>query len=737
MAVLNIYRGCQNWPDYVAGQPGIKVFERAVQGRAIYSDSGGQTGCGSLIVGLSSGDYKIAVESGLGAIGGGIAWVEEKSATSVDFPFDKLAGGVEALNADFNLLIGDLIWKLQMRQAHLNNVLAEVRLPEFEREARAFRTRAERAYLNGWYEEALPDFMEAAKRNYPDFAVHRSIASILLYYLMDVPGALEYFRKSARYARASDAHQAAEAHYFAAMICIMERRLPEGLSHLDQALSLNPRLLDAYYHRAALAAMAGDFAAAMTDLEPAVKGDPRYFDRAGREPVFDGIHQELEALLDRLLGPAREKAEQIRREREELKNYVIVNEEEEQISHLFEELEEQTSGTRTFMAAPGFLDTLSRAQQEIAGIYDRFHKQYEIDPRDYVRSIAFSPNGRLLASGFLHGGISVWDVDSGLDVLSLVGHLASVNSVAFSPDSQLLATGSRDKTIKLWDVAARHPLLNLIGHRDEVSAVAFSPDGRWLASASHDRTVRIWRVETGREVQSLLGHSGKVTAALFSPSGKLLATGSSDRTVKLWGVGTGEALLTLKGHTKGVASLAFSPDGKLLASGGDDANVKVWDIGTGSVAQTLKGLRYSVTSMAFSPDGRLLAAGSLGQTIMLWKLDTALAIKSLRYSDISYNSVAFSPHGEWLAFGSRDLQLWLKAVLTSEQYATVKAGEDRALTAKMGADSTAPAKHLFASFDEAEPLQHGFCEVCSKKLGRFERLFRDRCKIHRVSRARR
>jgi WD40 repeat protein len=752
VGVLDIYYGRQTWSDYVSAQPGIGVFSRSLYHRQDDAESlQPRVHSDSVKVGLNPTDYQVAVESGLGALGTGFGYTGEGTRHALEFGFDKLAAGIDGLGADFNLLMGDLIWMLEMQHATLHNILQEIRLAEFEREARAYRNRAERAYFNGWYEEALGDFLEAEKRNYPDFAVHRSIANILLYHLVDLPRALEYFRRAARYAGPSDARQAAEAHYFAAMICLIERRLDEAQAHIEQATQLNPALLEAHYQQASFSALASDYAAAIASLEPAVKGDPRYFERARREKVFDGMKAELAGLLERLMQPAQEKADQVKHDREQLSKYVIVGPEGERLTHLFDEIEQQMAGPKAFMAGLGFFETLSRAQQELSGVYDLFNKQYEIDPRDYVRSMAFSPDGRLLGAGFLNGGIMVWDVARGAAVLSVTGHLASVNSIAFSPDNQLLATASRDRTIKIWDVARGQTLLNLIGHTDEVRSATFSPNGQWLASGSHDRTVRIWRVETGREVQSLTGHTNKITSTSFSPDGQLVATGSSDKTVKLWDLSTGRAILTLKGHLKGVASLAFSPDGQWLASGADDTTVKVWDVGSGRIAQTLRGHRFSVTSLAFSPDGRLLAAGSLGRTIMLWRVSTGSAVKSLRYSDISYNSVAFSPQGQWLAFGSRDLQIWLKAVMTSEQYATVKAG-DRAVTQEgaapggiwelnegastnaQGSASTGnmiSARFIFDRFAEARPIPDGFCEVCFKKLGRFERIFHDRCKIHR------
>jgi WD40 repeat protein len=135
----------------------------------------------------------------------------------------------------------------------------------------------------------------------------------------------------------------------------------------------------------------------------------------------------------------------------------------------------------------------------------------------------------------------------------------------------------------------------------------------------------------------------------------------------------------------------FSPDGKWLASGGEDAMVKLWEVATGREVQVFKGHNNSVSSIAFSPDGGMLAAGSLGQNIIVWKVTTGIVIKHLRYENISYNSVAFSPKGQWLALGSRDLQLWLKVILTKEEYAAVREGEERAWQArKFAAEKPAP-----------------------------------------------
>jgi tetratricopeptide (TPR) repeat protein len=731
MELLDLYYGRKAWSDCLQEQLKVEGLEEFFSWRPGGPDS---PVCGAegarVALELSPADYETVLESGLGAMGAAISKIgfharmvtttlalqQYRAGGEGGYPADRqygvgrergdpsepghlqalidptictlctlelgmdvLAGGIDRLNADFNLFMGDIIWKLEMQHETLSTVLQEIRLAEFEREARAYRTRAERAYINGWYEEALGDFLEAEARNYPDFAVHRSIANISLYHLVDLPRALDYFRKAAKYARPSDRRQSAEAHLFAGIVCIMLRQLEDAISHMAVAANLNPELYEAHYQNACLQALCGQADSAMANLEPAINGDPRYYERARRDSLFDEMRPQVEGLLDRLLEPVHHRMAQVERDKDKLSGYVIAAPEKEHIAKLFRAVEEKRdTAATTYKAGLVFLETLSELQRELAGIHDLFYKQYEMDPRDYVRSIAFSPDGRLLASGFLNGGIRIWSVYDGRDAVSFQGHLASVNSVAFSPDGEMLASAGRDRAIKIWDVASGDEMLSLAGHDDEVSAVAFSPDGQWLASGSYDKTVRIWRAATGHEVQPLFGHTKKVTSALFSPDGKWLASGSSDKTVKLWDVLSGLPILTLMGNTRGVASLAFSPDGKLLASGGEDTRVRLWDTTSGDLIRTLSGLRYGATSVACSPDGETVAAGSLGQTVSMWKLATGAPIKNLRFDDISYNSVAFSPQGYWLALGSRDLQLWLKVVLTPEEYTRVKAGEARA-----------------------------------------------------------
>jgi WD40 repeat protein len=187
--------------------------------------------------------------------------------------------------------------------------------------------------------------------------------------------------------------------------------------------------------------------------------------------------------------------------------------------------------------------------------------------------VAFSPDGKTLASGGYHTRVKLWDVATAKEKATLVDrgkdNSGIVYSVAFSQDGKNLAW-PENGGITLWNVSRDKTIAILKGHTEPVQSVAFSPDGKCLASGGNDQTVE--------------GHNSSVYSVAFSPDGKTLASGSEDRTVKLWDVARGKNIATLKSHTEGVRSVAFSPDGKTLASGSEDGTVKLWDVGTGTKA---------------------------------------------------------------------------------------------------------------------------------------------------------
>ncbi len=275
-----------------------------------------------------------------------------------------------------------------------------------------------------------------------------------------------------------------------------------------------------------------------------------------------------------------------------------------------------------------------------------------------VRSVAFSPDGRYLATGSVDATIKLWEVDAAREARTLAGHKDIVTAVAFSPDSRYLASAGIDETVRIWEVGTAREPRSLTGHASEVYSVSFSPDGRHLASGGLDGTVRIWELETGLTVLTLKGRIGKAVA--YSPDGKRLAGASYDNTIRLWGSDTGRETLALQGHTDAVNSVVFSPDGRYLASASSDKTIKVWDAGTGRQVRSLTGHESSIWCVAFTPDSKYLASGSADGTLRLWEVDTGLEVARLLKGPMgTIPTLAFRSDGRYLAAGNDDqVLLW-------------------------------------------------------------------------------
>ncbi|MFB2920932.1 NB-ARC domain-containing protein [Aerosakkonema funiforme] len=324
-------------------------------------------------------------------------------------------------------------------------------------------------------------------------------------------------------------------------------------------------------------------------------------------------------------------------------------------------------------------------------------------------SVAFSPDGRLLAMGDTKGEIHLWQVPETILLMSKQGHANVVFSVVFSPDSRSLASGSVDGTVKLWDCSTGQCLKVFQGHTSNVWSVVFSPDGRTLASCSADGTVRCWDVSSGECMQILQGHTNQLWSVVFSPQGQI-ATGSADNTIKLWDAATGECLKTFESVNQ-IRSVAFSPDGKIIASGGDDSFVRYWDISTGECFRICKGHAQIVLGVAFSPDGKTLASCSEDTTVRLWDTTSGQCFKILQAHNHRISSVAFSADGKTLASCSEDYTLRLWDTKTGHCLKTVYGQSTPVYSVAFS-----PQGETFASGDRTVRLWNAKTGQCLKSL---------------------
>jgi RNA polymerase sigma factor (sigma-70 family) len=265
----------------------------------------------------------------------------------------------------------------------------------------------------------------------------------------------------------------------------------------------------------------------------------------------------------------------------------------------------------------------------------------------YTTALAYSPDGKLLATTGSERGLCLWDADSGKLSSVLIPSLQTY-AVAFSPDSKSLVASGQYPQFHLFNVATGRQVQTFGGHeKGGTMCYAFSPNGAAIATGGHDNRVRVWDAATGRELRQLHGSDGSILSVAYSPDGSLIAGSGNSRTVFLWDAATGTPR-KLNGHEGQAWRVAFSPDGKLLASGGSDKTVRIWDVAAAKQLHILNASSGDVEALAFAPDGRALASGDSDGRVRLWDPASGKELRKWRAHAIAVAALAFAPDGKTL-----------------------------------------------------------------------------------------
>ncbi len=314
-----------------------------------------------------------------------------------------------------------------------------------------------------------------------------------------------------------------------------------------------------------------------------------------------------------------------------------------------------------------------------------------------IMSLAFSPDGKFVATGSADKKIELWDIATGRSLKMLTGHANYVSSLVFSPDSKTLFSGSGDRTIKLWDITSGELKSTLQGHSDHVLSIAVSPDGKTLVSGSADKSVRLWQAASENDVltqERAKDNKSIPFAVAFSPDGKTLAIGRKNGKIKFWDIDSRKIRLAIVAHTDQVTSLRYSSNGQLIASTSKDSTVRVWDSRNGDLLNTFRGHYRPANNVLFTSRSKRLVsggAGSLDKRLLLWDVLTGDLLGSFQGHDQNVIPLAIFPDGKSLVSGSFDTTVRLWDIDTFKQRTVFTGHTDKVIGVDVSPDGSTVA----------------------------------------------
>lgn len=317
-----------------------------------------------------------------------------------------------------------------------------------------------------------------------------------------------------------------------------------------------------------------------------------------------------------------------------------------------------------------------------------------------IRALAFSSNGKYLASASNDGTIRIWNYKSGECIQQINGDGSFIMCLAFSPTEDQIAYAPLGTVVKIWDIGTRTNVMTLGGHTNNITCLSYSSDGNLLLTASEDKTIRVWNTNEWWCKNILNGHSGFILTAKFSPDNKFIASGSIDKSIHIWEVSSGSVRKILLGHSDRINALTFNQNRKTLITASDDTTIRIWDItelytskiNPNSIFKSLphnsddtkyicvanyttlclidkhssqillkkEGHTDEISCACISPDDRYIASASWDKTIRIWDSMTGDCISILRGHLECVLTVAFSPDSSLVISSSLDntIRIW-------------------------------------------------------------------------------